>query len=80
MDYVIGVKGKGKLFEAFDRRRHSEQRDQVIKLEQIDRHTGITQGCRFSNNLLLYDLHEDQLVNLIECSEMDAKTKTTQWS
>jgi hypothetical protein len=82
MDYVIGAKVKGnvKLFESFDLRRHSEQRDQVIEFEQIDSRTGITQGCLFSNSLPLNDSHKDLLVNLMEFWEVDAKGKKTEWS
>jgi len=82
MDYVIGakVKGNAKLFEAFDERRHSEQRDQVIEFEQIDPQTGLIQGCRFSNQLALNKSHKDLLVNLMEFWEVDAKGKKTEWS
>jgi len=82
MDYVIGakVKGNAKLFEAFDHRRHSEQSDQVIEIEQTDTQTGITQGCRFSNQLPRNDSHKDLMVNLLEFWEVNAKGKITQWS
>jgi len=82
MDYVIGakVKGNAKLFQAFDHRRHSEQSILVIEFEQTDLKTGITQGCRFSNQLPRNDSRKDLRVNLMEFWEVNAKGKITQWS
>lgn len=82
MDYVIGVKPKGnaKLFDAFDQRRDGTESEPVIEFEHTDPQTGVTRGCRFSNDLPLNDSHQDLRVNLMEFWEVSAKGKLSQWS
>jgi hypothetical protein len=52
MDYVIGVKPKGnpKRFDAFAQRRHGAESESVVEFEHTDPHSGVTRGCRFSND------------------------------